>query len=783
MRLKIMDMPKNRFSLRNAHTSCEHFESATKPYQVQIRRGAMKNVQPKCAHYSRKDVFRHVLITILFIAACGSIVFSPPAGFSQTAPPQIIINEIGALEPSETEWIEIYNKDSAAVDLNGWKFFEDQTNHGLTLFRANEGTSSPLIEAGQYAIIANKAEEFAQKYPNYSGAIFDSSWGSLKEDGEEIGLKNSAGDFIELFTYPAITGNNVSLERIDFNTTAFEPTNWTVNTSGNSIGKPNENALPAQLQLPADMEPAQPQSDNSALQPAAAETQPTQNSPAQPSSNSPPAPPAPLSGAPQTIVITQNPPSSPPKAIIQIQSGELMARNSTTVNFDGRASFDPDGDSITFLWDMGDGDKETTANPPPHKYDKPGAYTVTLTVTDSNGVQNQTQQYVQVVKTAAAAAAEKNPNFYIVPQIVQNSAAANLKSAGAENSSGFSFEIRGWLTLVPAGTANTAAKSAGNFAKKSAPAAKTQVKSAAKKNGDKASAKTSAKSAVKKSKKQPKKITYKNGDLSDAIKITEIFPVPETGNEEWIEIFNSGDKAAGLGNWTLADSAKKSSGFRITDQLTLQPGEYAVFTKSQTKISLNNDRDEIFLKDFKGNEIDNVKYESPQQNNSYALININETQSLTPNLVAAAQALPARNNVWEWTDELSPGKPNPTFEKINGLVSRLIAGGGPAEKHLFEITLPNGEGKIINFDEKILDPLVAEVVLREGSALSAQIKKNQDGTYDLKKIEEVRPAMQEKKEKSYIAWIIIGVIAASILLNGIPLAKELYRRIKEKPQA
>ncbi|MBI4994802.1 DUF4147 domain-containing protein [Candidatus Peregrinibacteria bacterium] len=53
-------MLKNRFSLRTAHALRENFESARKPYQVQIRRGVVKNVQPKRAHYSRKDVFRHV---------------------------------------------------------------------------------------------------------------------------------------------------------------------------------------------------------------------------------------------------------------------------------------------------------------------------------------------------------------------------------------------------------------------------------------------------------------------------------------------------------------------------------------------------------------------------------------------------------------------------------------------------------------------------------------------------------------------------------------------------
>ena len=54
------------------------------------------------------------------------------------------------------------------------------------------------------------------------------------------------------------------------------------------------------------------------------------------------------------------------------------------VFFDGSGSSDPDGDTITYTWDFGDGTTATGATPS-HTYAASGAFTVTLTVTDECG--------------------------------------------------------------------------------------------------------------------------------------------------------------------------------------------------------------------------------------------------------------------------------------------------------------------------------------------------------------------------------------------------------------
>ncbi len=170
------------------------------------------------------------ILMILTLLLLGFLIWTQKVAAAET---DIVISEIGAYETSDYEWIEIYNKGNEPIDLTDWKFYEDQTNHKLTTFQ-----SDLIIEPNKYAIIADVAENFQQSYPDFTGTIIDSSWSSLKESGEEIGLKNAGGEMIENFTY--LPCPDTSLQRIDLNLNDYTENNWQAHATSNSAGKANE---------------------------------------------------------------------------------------------------------------------------------------------------------------------------------------------------------------------------------------------------------------------------------------------------------------------------------------------------------------------------------------------------------------------------------------------------------------------------------------------------------------------------------------------------------------
>src|SRR5262249_11123526 len=102
-----------------------------------------------------------------------------------------------------------------------------------------------------------------------------------------------------------------------------------------------------------------------------------------------------------TVNITINAVQDPPVAV---PGSNQTANEAATVAFDGSASYDVDGDSLTYAWTFGDGGTATGATPS-HVYADNGSFIVTLTVNDGHGNTNAAPPRVTVNTVAPGPAA------------------------------------------------------------------------------------------------------------------------------------------------------------------------------------------------------------------------------------------------------------------------------------------------------------------------------------------------------------------------------------------
>ena len=161
--------------------------------------------------------------------------------------------------------------------------------------------------------------------------------------------------------------------------------------------------------------------------------------------------------------------------------------------------------------------------------------------------------------------------------------------------------------------------------------------------------------------------TYQNGDLSDSVGISEVFPNPSgpDAEEEWIEITNKSGVAVNLGNWVIDDGEGGSKAYTFPDSTVIEPGATLIIYRTESGLALNNSNETVQLADYTGEVVDEINYESSEEDESYAEIEVEEVESTQ----ASASGLVNKVlTTWQWVIP-SPGAKNPVWKQVKGTVS------------------------------------------------------------------------------------------------------------------
>jgi len=106
----------------------------------------------------------------------------------------------------------------------------------------------------------------------------------------------------------------------------------------------------------------------------------------------------------------------------------------------------------------------------------------------------------------------------------------------------------------------------------------------------------------------PTPISYNNVYLS------EVYPYPATGENEWLELYNDNDFSVELNNWYFDDVENGGSSPK-SFSLTIDQKSYVVFDLSSSMF--NNDGDSVRLLDFNKNLKDSFEYTEGEKSKSW----------------------------------------------------------------------------------------------------------------------------------------------------------------------
>lgn len=232
---------------------------------------------------------------------------------------------------------------------------------------------------------------------------------------------------------------------------------------------------------------------------------------------------------------------------------------------------------------------------------------------------------------------------------------------------------------------------------------------------------------------------YQNGDISDKVIISEIFPNPkgkDSGNE-WLELYNPENHSINLGNWSLViTNTKKNSKpkiIKLSDKIVIAPHSYLILDSQNTKFSLLNSNAKIELKDFVEKTVDSIAYSKTKENLSLSKI----------------------KKITTWTNP-TKNKANPSYHKVNGSIQEFTGK---------RITIKTKDNKLMKIKPPSkMNPELMKTVFTPGTEGLFLISKNQDHSYSLIDYKITTQAkITNKKTNSSENWLYYSLLTSIII--------------------
>ncbi len=325
---------------------------------------------------------RNRFLFLLFLA-----LFVPQVSSAGVQITEVMYNPDGA--DTGAEWVELYNADSSAVNITGFKF-NDGANHNIVdpaSASGDGGRGSLTIPAGGFIILSNDPATFIARFSSFTGSVIKSAL-SLNNTSATLSILNDSASQQDSVSYAKEAGAND-----DGNS---------LHRSGSSLvaGAPNPGVFSGSAPAPIVSNNSSESSNSSSNNSGSSNSSGANTS----SSNT--------SGTTQTSTSVVDP-KDPPVITATATSDTTTVVGAGTA-FSGQAynsKKEPLGNA-RYVWNFGDG-ATVEGNKVLHTYAYPGAYVVTLTV--ANGYSTaQSQLKVTAIASDVGLVAEEDNSLLVI---------------------------------------------------------------------------------------------------------------------------------------------------------------------------------------------------------------------------------------------------------------------------------------------------------------------------------------------------------------------------------